>query len=351
MPAHPFQPERGRLVTLTVDSRAISQNLLGDPTTRRVLVYLPEGYDDEPHREYSLFVNLASYTGSGLGAASWKAFSENLPQRLDRLRHSGAMGPVVCAMPDCFTSLGGNQYVDSVAMGRWAEFLTRELVPLLERELRIGRGREHRALFGKSSGGYGALTHGMLHSDTWGAVACHSGDMAFEWVFQRDFPSTLDQLARHGGVEGFLNHLAEARKLAGSEFMALMTLAMGASYDPDPHAYKGIRLPVDHETCQLDPDRWAAWLRHDPVRMVQRPECQAGLRSLLGLFVDVGFKDQYFLHYGARQLHRALGELGIEHRYEEYSDNHSGIDYRLDESLPYLYRCLRGAERGLSSGT
>ena len=40
----------------------------------------------------------------------------------------------------------------------------------------------------------------------------------------------------------------------------------------------------------------------------------------------------------------ALGD-GAEHRvahvYEEFDDNHSGIDYRMELSLPFLYRALR----------
>ena len=41
----------------------------------------------------------------------------------------------------------------------------------------------------------------------------------------------------------------------------------------------------------------------------------------------------------SEQLHRA----GIAHRYEEFDDNHSGIDYRMDVSLPFLCRSLKPA--------
>jgi len=39
---------------------------------------------------------------------------------------------------------------------------------------------------------------------------------------------------------------------------------------------------------------------------------------------------------------RRLNELGIAHRYEEFPDNHSGVDYRMDESLPVLAKALSG---------
>ena len=53
--------------------------------------------------------------------------------------------------------------------------------------------------------------------------------------------------------------------------------------------------------------------------------------------MDCGRRDEYFLHYGARSFARKLEAAGIEHRYEEFDDGHTGIDYRLDVSLPYLY--------------
>jgi hypothetical protein len=41
-------------------------------------------------------------------------------------------------------------------------------------------------------------------------------------------------------------------------------------------------------------------------------------------------------------LVRRRNELGIAHRYEEFADSHSGVDYRMDESLPFLAQALSG---------
>ena len=35
-----------------------------------------------------------------------------------------------------------------------------------------------------------------------------------------------------------------------------------------------------------------------------------------------------------------LAAAGITHRYEEFDDDHSDVDYRMDVSLPFLYRAL-----------
>ncbi len=119
-----------------------------------------------------------------------------------------------------------------------------------------------------------------------------------------------------------------------------MMLAMAASYDPDPELPFGVQLPVSTDTCELISERWQNWLAWDPVLMIDQPEVQKNLSSLKGLYIDCGFRDQYNLLYGARQLNRKLQLLGIDHRYEEFPDNHSTVDYRMDVSLPYLYAAI-----------
>jgi len=343
MPRHPFARPRGRMVELSFDSAALADNRLGDPATRTVAVYLPAGYD-ETDEHYPLLVDLAAFTSSGLKRSSWTAFGESVPQRIDRLVDEGRMGPVVVAFPDAFTSLGGNQYIDSLAMGRWEQFIVGELLAGLEQRVRVRPGPEHRAVYGKSSGGYGALVQGLRHAEHWAAVACHSGDMGFDDLYRRDFPATLDALARRGGIAGFLEHAQQCRSLRGDDVHALLTLAMGATYDPDPDpsAPWGIRLPVDPHTAELLPERWEAWLRHDPVRIVEDAAARDRLSRLRLLFVDCGRSDQYFLHYGARRFARALALYGVAHTHEEFEGTHSGIDHRLDVSLPLLYGAITG---------
>jgi hypothetical protein len=118
-----------------------------------------------------------------------------------------------------------------------------------------------------------------------------------------------------------------------------MNLCMAATYDPDPRAPNGFRLPFNLETGEVLPERWRNWLRHDPVRLVDR--YRANLRSLRGIYIDCGSSDQYHIHYGTRILSKRLQAARIAHRYEEFDDNHSDIDYRLDVSLPFLSRALR----------
>ena len=118
-----------------------------------------------------------------------------------------------------------------------------------------------------------------------------------------------------------------------------MNLCMAATYDPDRKAPNGFRLPFNLETGEVIPERWKAWLAHDPIRLVER--YRKNLRSLRGVYLDCGSRDQYHIQYGMRILSERLRIAGVEHRYEEFDDDHSDIDYRMNESLPFLTRALR----------
>lgn len=337
---------RGRIERFVLDSKILKGNPLGDPHRREVAVYLPPEYGREPGRRFPLFVDIVGFLGSGQAHLNWKSFDENLPQRLERLVRGRKMGPVIAAFPDCWTRLGGNQYVNAPALGRYADYLIREVVPAVERRYRTYGDPARRALFGKSSGGYGAIVHGMRHAAHWGAVACHSGDMYFEFCYATDIPKTLDVIARHGGtVESFLKAFYRQKKMGNDEAHALMFLAMAATYDPDPKAPLGFRVPMDLRTGEVAAARWKRWLRHDPIRIVETAAARRNLKSLRGIYIDCGFRDQYFLHYGARIFHDKLRKHGIAHHYEEFDDNHSSVDYRMDVSLPWLYRKLMGGKR------
>lgn len=324
----------GTVTRITVQSRLLEGNLLGDPTERVIDVYVPHGHDGVG---LPLLVDLAGYTGSGLSHSAWKNFGENLPERLDRLIGDGALPPVVVAMPNCFTRLGGNQYINSSAMGPWEDILITEFVPAVEARFKCG-GAGKRGVFGKSSGGYGAIVHALKHNDFWSAAACHSGDMAFELCYARDFPAALRAIAKHGSVEAFIDHIETSNKPKGDDIHALMSLAMAATYDPAPSQPFGVRLPVTLDTCERIDDLWSNWLAWDPLTLVETHF--EGLNSLKALFIDCGTIDQYDLVYGARRLHRRLDALGVAHRYEEFPDTHSGIDYRMDVSLPYMAKAL-----------
>ena len=120
----------GTLVVLEHTSKILKGNRLGDPCKRKVGVWLPPQYAHRntrnARRRFPVLYDLVGFTGSGLSHTGWKPFGDNVAERAARLIHEQKMGPAIIVFPDCFTALGGNQYVDSSAIGNYADYLTRE---------------------------------------------------------------------------------------------------------------------------------------------------------------------------------------------------------------------------------
>src|SRR6267154_1818491 len=253
----------GTLLVLEHSSKILKDNPWRDPHVRKLGVWLPPQYDEGGKRRFPVLYALVGFTGSGLAHANWRPFGDNVPERAARLIREGKMGPAIIVFPDCFTALGGNQYVNSSAIGDYADYLTREIVPFVDGEFRTLAAREHRGCFGKSSGG-----------------------AYFDFVYWHDWPNTLNELAKHrlprrkagaydalreskrkglaegkddGRIRRFLAHAWKKEKLAMKETLCIMNLCMAATYDPDPKAPLGFRVPFNLESGEAIEERWRNW--------------------------------------------------------------------------------------------
>src|SRR6185369_8195523 len=220
-----------------------------------------------------------------LNDAPW---SLALDDRMNALIDSGRCGEMILVMPDAFTRYGGSQYIDSSATGRYGEHVARELVAWVDARYRTRADRAHRGIAGKSSGGYGALVHGFLHPEIFGAVACHSGDMYFDYCYRADVPKFCSLVQRVGGIEAWLEAFEAKPQKKHDDLSALNIVAMAAAYSPNPAAPLGIDLPCDLETGAFRPEVWARWLEHDPIQMLERSA--DALRSLALLYLDCGIQ-------------------------------------------------------------
>lgn len=328
----------GRVEIHEFSSTLLVGNPLGDSPVRQVPVYLPPGYESSDEA-YPVLFALAGFTGTGLSYLNHDWYQESLPVRLDRLIEAEGMPPVVVVMVDGMTRVGGNQYVDSTAVGPWARHVVEELVPWAEQSFRLKPGREHRGVFGKSSGGYGSLMMALEHADTFAAAASHSGDSYFEYCYAPDFPKAVDGLRSAGGLGPFLADLHSHPKFPGHLFHTLNVVAMAHFYSPNAASPHGFDLPFDEASGERREDVFARWKRRDPVELVA--ERVEALQSLKLLWVECGSKDEWNLHHGARVLKARLEAHGVPHEYAEFDDNHRSLNYRYDATLPALAAALR----------
>lgn len=332
-----------RVVCETVESACLQGNRLGDPSARSTAVILPPSYDRDPARRYPVIVVLAAFASAGWQLLNRAPLAEALDERLARLHQSDpAMPECILVIPDCWTALGGSQYVNSPALGRYEDHVVREVVPLIDRRYRTLPLAAHRAVIGRSSGGIGALWLVMNHPEVFGAVASHAGDGFFRATLPPELLKFCRRVRRYGGPQGVLAHwLGLGKAQRSSDLFDVMTiLASAAAYSPDAADPLGFALPVDWQTATLRDEVMARWLRYDPVEICGEEPYRSALAGMRLLYLDAGTRDEYYLDLAARQLAARLTRLGIAHQHEEFDDGHMNTNYRFDRSLPLLARAI-----------
>ncbi len=55
--------------------------------------------------------------------------------------------------------------------------------------------------------------------------------------------------------------------------------------------------------------RWSRWREHDPIHLVAK--YRDNLRSLSGIYLDCGWRDPFYIRYGACILSQHLAAAGI----------------------------------------
>ncbi|WP_337313123.1 alpha/beta hydrolase-fold protein [Candidatus Aeolococcus gillhamiae] len=335
------RPLRGRLDELAIDSVALRGNPLNDPSVRPLWVYSPPG--EVTSIELPVIYLIQGFTGQ---LDMWRnRSSQRLTaiELIDELFSDPSVPPCRVAMIDCWTSLGGSQFLDSPATGRYHTYLCEEAIPFVDAHYSTRAHRDHRAISGKSSGGYGAMITPMLRPDLFGGLASHAGDALFELCYWRDVPEVVRALREQygGSYEGFFADLRGRMPWSRKEDGVLLNMwAMAAAYSADDDGT--VRLPFDASTGQMIPEVWERWLAWDPVRMV--PRYADALRSLAAIYIDAGTRDEFFLDLGATAFRNALGEIGIaEMHFELFDAGHMSIEYRYPVAMRYLAERISGS--------
>jgi enterochelin esterase-like enzyme len=327
---------KSKVIVHRYESRILKSNPLNDPHIRDIIIYLPPGYTSSYSHGYIAVFGLVGFGGQGKMLLNADPLGENIQDRMNRLISQKRCGPMILVLIDCFTKFGGNQYINSSATGRYEDYILNEIVPFIDKTYNISK----RAVWGKSSGGYGSFVLGMRHPEIFHALANHSGDSAFEYCYIPDFPKALDAFREAGGPKKWLaNFWKKPNRHQAKDAEPLNILAMAAHYSPNPKSKEmSVDLPFDLETGEILQNVWNRWLSWDPVRMVEK--YGKNLKKIKLIYLDCGTKDEFSLQWGARILHSKLEKMNIRHFYEEFDDGHMNISYRYDVSLPKIYSAL-----------
>jgi hypothetical protein len=335
---------KGRVETHRLASRTLEGNPWGDPTERELPVYIPPSGRTEGR---PLLLLLSGYTGAGwLHFQRPRYLQDVIVGRLDRLIRTGAAAEAVLTSPDCLTTLGGSQYLNSTATGRYEDYVMTEVLPWIQDRYRTGPV----AVLGTSSGGYGSLVLGMRHPDTIRALGSNAGDAYFEYCYEPEFPVAYREIRKSGGPEPLLRQVLSG-PVSGfgptnPKIQALEMMGYASCYSPVESEPGRFELPFDTTTGEIRSDVWGRWLAWDPVRMVRTDRYREALRRLAYIYVDGGVRDEYGLDIGARIFAEEARRHGIPVDFEEFDGIHADGGPRYDVMIPRLLAALGFPAKG-----
>jgi S-formylglutathione hydrolase FrmB len=332
----------------TIDEQVITSELLrgnplGDPYRRPVWVYLPPGYGEDDGRRYPAVYVIQGYTGYLTMWNNRSAYRQPFPETADAVFAAGQAPPAIVVYVDAWTAYGGSQFVDSPGTGRYHSYLCEEVVPWVDARYRTRPDAAHRAIMGKSSGGFGAMITPMLRPDLFGALATHAGDALYELSYVPDFGRCARLLRDYDGDiwrwwDDFRSRTSFTKE---ADQHLLMLLGVSACFSARDDGT--VELPFEPETGVLRPEVWERWLDWDPVRMV--PRYAEALRSLRAVWIDAGTRDDFFLDLGAAAFRAALRAIGVADatiHFELFDATHAAIEYRYPLSLAWLCQRMAG---------
>ena len=326
------------LVVDQITSPSLEGNLLGDPSTREVIIYLPPGYDQGGN--FPVVYLLHGYTGNARTFASnaytglyWPAESDfpegGIYSLLDDLIIAGDLKEMIVVMPDASNMYGGSWYTNSELTGNYEDYIVEDLVSYIDSNYRTIPSRDSRAIVGHSMGGYGAMKLAMKHPDVFGAVASHGGALYLE-VLKALMPAVIEE--NPAGITG----------PAPDKPMTSVCYSMSAAFSPNlanPPFF--VDLPFEYPSPEIIDEVWDRFMEHDVLTLLGT--YGANVSSLRGIYVDVGAQDEFAANFQQDAFHQALDAAGIVHECEIYSGTHyDKLFERLTISLKFLSDALGG---------
>ena len=148
---------------------------------RRIWVYLPPTYDEEPERRFPV---LYMHDGQNVfdGATSYIAGKEwEADETAERLIEEGRIEPLIIVAVDHAGVARVEEYTPTAdrrgrggKVDQYGRMLVEELKPWVDETFRTRPGREDTGIAGSSYGGLASVWVGLTHADVFGKIAALS---------------------------------------------------------------------------------------------------------------------------------------------------------------------------------
>jgi S-formylglutathione hydrolase len=244
---------------MLIDSTVPSTNVPGPVA---ITYYLPKDYDAKRAEPYPLLVQLHGGNRSNHEMESLAPGVDGMGPLLDQAVEKGLAPPMVSVMP----SAGHSFYMNfRDGSQKWEDFVLKDLLSYMRKNFNVVQGRQGTCITGISMGGVGSLRMAVKHPEVFQAVASH--EPGIEPALSYDEITLRDKF-----------------------------------YWPDALMKQLYGHPIDK----------AYWAANNPATIIKRdPSRLLGL----GIYLEVGDQDMFYINQGTEFVHRVLFDAGISHEY------------------------------------
>ncbi|MGJ5640648.1 alpha/beta hydrolase [Formosa sp. S-31] len=318
--------QNGTKERIKVHSTALENNLIGDPATRDVTVYLPPSYASNTSKHYPVLYFLHGFTDDDSKWFGWEDHWINLFDILNKSMSTGQAKEMIVVMPNAYNTFKGSFYGSSETTGDWETFITKDLVRYIDSHYRTLTQRNSRGLAGHSMGGYGTMRLGMKYPDVYSAIYLLSACCM-------DNSFITDETVMKNN-----ENLTSKTELASASFVESINMALSSSWAPNPENPPFfIDLPFKNGTIRDD------ILKKYAANQILYTADQYiyNLKQLNAIGMDAGTEDTE-ISLATRKLHELLNKYGIKHQYKSYTGDHlNKIEDRIiTKTLPFFSESL-----------
>jgi enterochelin esterase-like enzyme len=348
-PVPEYPPIPDYLVQDQFTSPSLEGNLLGDPATRDVLVYLPPSYDTSPDRHYPTIYVLPGYMGDHrayvgqintmMQAVTGMDLGIDLGSIVPGLLANGGMGEAIIVLPDCLNIYGGTLYERSEVTGDYRGFIAGDLVGYIDAQYRTIPDREHRGITGHSSGADGAISLAMEYPHVFGSVAALSPAYLVDRQRETAFLGYMELNPDSHGEPTLVSSDTRDEdiwEIFVGTIGTTVTYAIASGFSPNPDNppyYVDIPVTYTDGTASLDEDLWAQWVERDIISQIERDGASLSHTSVLIAAGTIAMGEQP----GVDLILTALHGHGISYEYDGFPGGHMDhLGYELTSALRFL---------------
>ena len=319
----PEIPLQGRWENFGFTSEALADNLIGDPATRAIYVYLPPNYDTSTAR-YPVVYGLHGYLDDPTSLQVWG-------RQLDSLIANDEAREMIFVLPDGGNKFGGSWYQSSPTIGDYESYIVHELVRYIDANYRTSSKREARGIAGCSMGGNGAMHLAFQYPEIFGAAASVSGGYAYGDYSQWEEARVSYSEAVHP------NSIGEIYLLKWFVRVLYAKAAMAAPNPDNPPLYLDKPLEMVDGEARIVPAVLQKIIDRDVYHDLSDYLDQSV--RLEGIAIYHGVQDEVPVEM-ARSFSEALTDNGVEHTYAEVEAGHCGPSWDYSPLLKFMSETL-----------